>query len=259
MNNSRSIRTMWDQLAEVLSKPPIVRAIEALRAWCELADVRTALLAMHEWATVDSCLQGYRERWQQQGIPISLKEAEYALHCLGYAVFNEQVEPGQYLTHKLGKDPSKELIVSYIEHAECKAPYWDALAAYKEPHGTNAPALLSEWPPSGAKRPKGKGRPPRWMFRDEVLIPEAIRKLKGCGLPVTSASGLSIAAAVARVFGLTERNVAAIWESAPSRFDKRSRQRYSNHPCHICGKPKVPMYRESRDDFRCKDCAPPLC
>lgn len=51
---------------------PVVRVIEALRA-------------LREWATVDSRLQEHRERWEQNGIPISVEEAEYALRCLGYA------------------------------------------------------------------------------------------------------------------------------------------------------------------------------
>ena len=41
---------------------PVVRVIEALRA-------------LREWATVDSRLQEHRERWEQNGIPISVEEA----------------------------------------------------------------------------------------------------------------------------------------------------------------------------------------
>ena len=233
---------------------PVVRVVGALQAWAEQPKVRTALLAIHELATVDSRLQGYRERWEQKGIPISVKEAERTLRCLGYATFNEPVEPSQYLAYKLENTSSEEMIARYIEHAESKVFYWDALIAYKESHGGDVLPMLSEWPPKGAKRPNGRGRPPQWKFRNEILIPKAIQKLEGCGLPVTSADGSSIAAAAARVFGLSARNVATIWESTPNRSGKHSRQRYSNQPCHMCGHPKVPMWRAQRIDFRCDHC-----
>ena len=237
---------------------PIVRVSRALRAWAEQPEVRAALLAFQEWATVDSRLQEHRERWEQKGIPIRVEEAEYALRCLGYAAFNKPVELRQYLAHELENTPSEEVIARYIEHAESKARYWDALIAYKESHGGDVSPMLSEWPPKGAKRPNGRGRPPQWVFRNEILIPKAIRKLEGCELPVTSADGRpSIAAAVARVFGLTERNVAAIWESTPNRSGKHSRQRYSNQPCHVCGRPKVPMWRAQQGNFRCEHCHRP--
>ena len=209
---------------------------------------------MCEWATVDSRLQGYRARWAQGGVPISLEEAEYALCCLGYAAFNEPVEPIQYLVSTLGKTPSEDVIAGFIERAESKAPYWDTLKAYKESRGGDISPMLSEWPPNGAKRPNGSGRPRRLIFRDEVLIPKAIRKLEGCGLPVTSIHGPSIAVAVARVFGLSERNVARIWESAPNRSDKSSR--YRDQPCQKCGCLKVPTYRYHRGEFLCAGCLP---
>ena len=243
----------WEALAE----SPVVRAFEALCAWAEQPEGRAVLLAIHEWATVDCRLQEHRRRWEQEGIPISAEEAEYALRCLGWAAFNEQVEPAQYLAPTLENNPSEEVFAKYIERAKSEAPYWDALAAYKESHGGDVLPMLSEWPSKGVKRPHGRGRPRRWIFRDEVLIPEAIRKLEGCGLPVTSEDGRpSIAAAVARVLGLTERNVAAIWESAPNRSDKHSRRRYSNQLCHKCGRPRVPMYRHWQCEFLCKVCLP---
>ena len=80
---------------------PVVRAIGVLRAWAEQSQVHAVLLAIYEWATVDSRLQAHRERWEQKGIPISVTEAENALSCLGYAAFNEPVEPAQYLVDKL--------------------------------------------------------------------------------------------------------------------------------------------------------------
>ena len=43
----------------------IVRVSRALRAWAEQPEVRAALLALQEWATVDSRLQEHRERWEQ--------------------------------------------------------------------------------------------------------------------------------------------------------------------------------------------------
>lgn len=251
---TRNSAVWWAWLVEAMS--PVVRALEALRAWAAQPEGRAVLLAVHEWATVDCRLQEHRRRWKQEGIPISTEEAEYALRCLGWAAFNEQVEPAQYLTQTLENNPSEAVFASFIERAESEAPYWDALASYKESHGGDILPMLSKWPSKGAKRPHGRGRPRRWIFRDEVLIPEAIQKLEGCGLPVTSASGPSITAAVGRTFGMTERNVAAIWESAPNRSDKHSRQRYSNQPCHKCGRPKVPMYRHCRCEFLCEVCLP---
>ena len=237
---------------------PVVRVIEALRLWAERPEGRAAMLAFREWATVDIRLQEHRERWEQNRIPISVEEAEYALRCLGYAAFNKPVERSQYLAHELENAPGEEVIARYIEHAESKACYWDALMAHKESHGSDVPPMLLEWPPEGAIRPNARGRPPQWTFRNEVLIPQAIQKLEGCGLPVTSAEGRpSIAAAVARVFGLTERNVAAIWEATPNRSSKHSRQRYSNQPCRMCRRPKVPTWRARHGDFRCKECHRP--
>ena len=253
-----SIRTLGDCLAEALAESPLVRAIKALRTWAKRPEVRAVMLGILEWANVDSRLQGHRERWEREGTPISVKEAEYALRCLASATFNKQVEPAQYLKHKLEETPNEAVIARYIEHAESESLYWDALVAYKESHGGDTSPMLSEWPLKGAKRPSGRGRPPRWKFRDEVLIPEAIQKLEGCGLPVTSKDGPSIAATVAGVFSLTESNVARIWESAPNRSDKRSRQRYSSQPCHMCGDLKVPMYRAGRNLFECNRCTPPI-
>ena len=190
---------------------------------------------------------------------MTLQEAEHALHCLRYAAFNEQVDPVRYLVHELGKTPNEDAIRRYIHLAESKAIYWDALAAYKGAltQGSEGYQLmLSSWPPEGAKRPNARGRPPRWIFRNENLIPKAIQKLAACGLPVTSHEGDSLAKAVANVFGLTERHVAAIWEAAPTRVDKHSRQRYADQPCSMCGNVKVSTWRAKRDDFRCERCAP---
>lgn len=253
---SKNFSAWRDRLIEAVS--PVVRVMEALRAWSERPEARAAMLEFREWATVDSRLQQHRERWEQDGIPISVEEAEYALRCLRYAAFNQPVEPRQYLAHELNNTPSDEMIARYIEHAESKVHYWDALMAYKEARGGNVSPLLLKWPPKGAKRPSGRGRPPRWTFRNEVLIPKAIQKLEGCGLPVTSADGgPSIAVAVARVFGLTARNVAAIWESTPNRSGKHSRQRYSNQPCRVCGCLKVPLWRAQQGNSRCERCQRP--
>ena len=92
----------------------IVRVSRALRAWAEQPEVRAALLALQEWATVDSRLQEHRERWEQKDIPIRVEEAEYALRCLGYAAFNKPVELGQYLAHELENTPSEEVIARGI-------------------------------------------------------------------------------------------------------------------------------------------------
>ena len=137
----------WEALAE----SPVVRAFEALCAWAEQPEGRAVLLAIHEWATVDCRLQEHRRRWEQEGIPISAEEAEYALRCLGWAAFNEQVEPAQYLAPTLENNPSEEVFAKYIERAKSEAPYWDALAAYKESHGGDVLPMLSEWPSKGVK------------------------------------------------------------------------------------------------------------
>ena len=190
---------------------------------------------------------------------MTLQEAEHALHCLRYAAFNEPVDPVRYLVNELGEAQNADAIRSYIALAESRAIYWDALAAYKSklPPGSEAgQPQLSNWPPEGTKRPNARGRPPRWIFRNEKLIPKAIQKLAGCGLPVTSHEGDSVAKAVANVFGLTERHVAAIWEAAPTRTDKHLRRRYADQPCGMCGNSKVPTWRGRRNDFRCERCAP---
>ena len=242
---------------------PAVRALSAalgsFNAWAARPDVQVTLRAIYDWVTVDSRLQAYRERWESEGIPMTLQEAEYALHCLRYAAFNESVDPVRYLVHKLGETPSEDAIRRYIDLAESKAIYWDALAEYKRAltQGSEGyQSMLSSWPPEGAKRPNAGGRPPRWIFRNETLIPKAIQKLSGCGLPFTSHEGDSLAKAVANVFDLTERHVAAIWEDAPTRADKHSRKRYANQPCRMCGDAKVSTWRAKRDDFRCERCAP---
>ena len=269
---TKSIRTVGNRLSKALeavyapfavSELPAVRtlseALDNFRAWAERPEVRATLLALREWATVDVRLQEYRQRWESQRVPISVDEAKYELHCLMYAAFNEQVDPVRYLVHKLGEAPSEEELGEYFKRAESKRIYWDALEAYKESlgqEGRGMPSVLLGWPPRGAERPNGGGRPRGWIFRDQDLIPKSIQKLEGCGLPVTSADGPSIAAAVADVFSLTERNVAAIWESAENRCNKRSRQRYFSKPCNMCGRPKVPKWRAARDDFRCVHCAP---
>ena len=121
------------------------------------------------------------------------------MHCLMYARFNKQVEPVQYLMDDLGETPREDMIARYIKHAESKALYWDALEAYKESliqGGRKIPPVLSGWSPKDTKRPDGRGRPLRWIFRDEKLIPENIKKLEGCGLripvKVITDSGLNV-------------------------------------------------------------------
>ena len=173
MKTNASAPSLWDLLVEIGRS--VVRVTEALYTWAERPEVRKGLIAVCEWATVDSRLQGYRERWAQDGVPISLEEAEYALHCLGYAAFNEQVEPIQYLMSTLVKTPSEDAVAGVIERAESKAPYWDALMAYKESRGSDISPMLSEWPPNGVERQNGRGRPRRWIFRDDVLIPKRRR------------------------------------------------------------------------------------
>ena len=260
----RMSRTVGEVLIETLeAKYPQIGALSAMlrafRNWVARPEVKAILLAMREWAFVDDRLPEYRRRWESEGIPLSVEETRYALHCLMYARFNKQVEPVQYLMDDLGETPREDMIARYIKHAESKALYWDALEAYKESliqGGRKIPPVLSGWSPKDTKRPDGRGRPLRWIFRDEKLIPESIRKLEGCGLPVTSRNGPSIAAVVADVFGLSRRNVAAIWESAPTRFGKRSRQAHGDQPCRMCRQPSVPIWRAQRGDFWCKRCVP---
>ena len=259
-----SIRTVGEVLMEALEAwYPQIGALSAtlcaFRTWANRPEVSAALLAIREWALVEDRLQEYRWRWESEGITISAEEATYALHCLMYAAFNEQVEPVQYLVHDLGESPGEDAIEKHIKRAKSTALYWDALTLHKQSlieGGKEVPPVLSGWPPKGMKRPDGRGRPPRWIFRDEELIPETIQKLDGCGLPVTSRDSPSIVGAVAEVFGLSERNVRAIWESAPNRSGKRTRYTYGNRPCRMCGQPSVPTWRAQRDEFWCKRCVP---
>ena len=250
------------RLRPLIESPPVralSAALDSFNAWAARPDVQATLRAIYDWVTVDSRLQAYRERWESEGIPVTLQEAEHALHCLRYAAFNEQVDPVRYLVHELGETPSEDAVRRYIHLAESKAIYWDALAEYKcalTQGSEGYQPLPSSWPPEGAKRPNASGRPPRWIFRNENLIPEAIQKLSGCGLPVTSHEGDSLAKAVANVFDLAARHVAAIWEVASTRADKRSRKRYASQPCRMCGDVKVSTWRAKRDDFRCERCAP---
>ena len=259
-----SIRTVGEVLMETLeARYPqfgaLPATLNAFRTRANRPEVSAALLAMREVALIDDRLGEYRQRWEFEGIPISAQEATYALHCLMYAVFNEPVDPVQYLIHDLGETPSEDAIAKYIYRAKSSALYWDALTMHKEfltEDDQEVPPVLSGWPPKGAKRPEGRGRPPRWIFRDEELIPESIQKLEGLGLPVTSRDGPSIVAVVAEVFGLSKRNVRAIWESAPNRSSKRTRDPYGNQPCRMCGQLSVPTWRTQRADYWCKRCVP---
>ena len=75
--NSTSISRMEKTLlAFIEAVRPLVRVIEALRAWSEQTEVRAVLLAFNEWGTVDSRLEGYRERWSQEGVPITAYSAD---------------------------------------------------------------------------------------------------------------------------------------------------------------------------------------
>ena len=107
-------------------------------------------------ALIDDRLQGYRRRWESEGIPISVEEATYALHCLMYAAFSEPVEPVQYLVHDLGETPSEDTIAKYIKHAKFTALYWDALTLHKQfliEGGKEVRQCFRVGPPKGAIRP----------------------------------------------------------------------------------------------------------
>ena len=216
-------------------------------------ELRPLFFAIHELATGDERLRKYRQRWEFEGIAMTVAEAEYELICSVIASFNEQVDPAEHLLHVVGKDPGEGEIQRYIKCAESKALYWDALAAYKGSRSDgDVPSLLSDWPSTSAQRPSGRGRPPRWIFRNEVLIPEAIRKLEGCGMPVTSKDGPSISAAVAAVFKVSESTVADAWRDAPNRT-RHSRER--TVPCVRCGT-SIPKFLADRHRSLCTKCRP---
>lgn len=275
-STTRSTSTVGERLAEALglsfrlshslralSESPAVRRLsetfDALQKWAKQPEVRAVFDALRDIATVDERLHTYRLRWQTERVPVSIHEAKYALLCLAHASFDEPVNAADYLAHELGKAPIDETLAQYIRFARHSPDHWDALAQYRQTllqSNRDIPDALSNWP-NRPRPPSRQGRPPKCWFRDRVLIPEAIRKLEGCGLPVTSAEGPCIAEAVADVFGLEMRNVAAIWERAPGRSEKRSRSRFSEVPCVLCGATSVPTWRASRFDFRCQTCAPP--
>ena len=250
------------QVRRALSESPAMRrlseSLEALEKWAEQPEVRAAFNALRDIATVDERLQAYRRRWETEQIPISILEAKHALLCLAYASFDEPVDAAEFLAHELGNAPDDEALAQYIEIA-CHSPeHWDALAQYRQTllqTNGEVPAALATWP-NRPRPPSRRGRPPKRWFRDRILVPEAIRKLKGCGMHVTSAEGPCIAVAVADVFDLQTRNVAAIWERAPGRSEKRSRTLYADEPCVLCGAPTVPKWRAARFNCRCLKCAP---
>ena len=255
------LRSALSQALRVLSESPAVHrlseTINALQKWAEQPEVQAAFNALRDIATVDERLREYRRRWERERIPISIDEAKHALLCLAYASFDEPVHAAEYLAHELGKAPSDEALAQFIGSAHHSPDHWDALAQTRQEllqANGEVPAALSNWP-NRPRPPSRQGRPPKQWFRDRVLIPEAIRELEGCGLPVTSAEGPCIAEAVADVFGLQARNVAAIWERAPERSEKRSRSPYSETPCVLCGAAVMPKWRASRSDFRCRSCA----
>lgn len=262
MAEALGLRFPLSQLLRALSESPAVRrlseSLDALEKWAEQPEVRAGFNALRDIATVDERLKGYRRRWETERIPISIHEAKHALLCLAYASFDEPVDAAEYLAHELGKAPSDKALAQYIEAARHSPEHWDALAQYRQTllqTNGRVPAALANWP-NRARPPSRQGRPPKRWFRDRVLVPEAIRKLEGCGMPVTSAQGPCIAEAVAEVFDLQPRNVAAIWERAPGRSEKRSRTLYAEDPCVLCGAPTVPKWRAARFDCRCLKCTP---
>ena len=275
-STTRSATTVGETLAEALgvgfpisqalralSESPAVRRLsetfDALQKWAEQPDVRAVFSALRDIATVDERLRAYRRRWETERVPVSIHEAKHALLCLAYASFDEPVETADYLAYELGNAPTDEALAQYIQSAHHSPDHWDALTQYRQTllqSNDEVSAALSNWP-NRPRPPSRQGRPPKRWFRDRVLIPEAIRKLEGCGLPVTSAEEPCIAEAVADVFGLKMRNIAAIWERAPGRSEKRSRSRFSELPCVLCGVASVPTWRASRLDFLCQTCAPP--
>ncbi len=256
------LRFPLSQALRALSESPAVRrlseSLDALQKWAEQPEVREGFNALRDIATVDERLRAYRRRWETERVSISIHEAKHALLCLAYASFDEPVDAAEYLAHELGKAPSDEALAQYIGSARHSPDHWDALAQYRQTllqANGGVPAALSNWP-NRPRPPSRQGRPPKRWFRDRVLVPEAIRKLEGCGLLVTSAEGPCIAEAVADVFDLQVRNVAAIWERAPGRSEKRSRTLHAEAPCVLCGAASVPKWRAARFDLRCQNCAP---
>ena len=256
------LRFPLSQVRRALSESPAVHrlseSLEALEKWAKQPEVRAGLNALRDIATVDERLRAYRRRWETERIPISILEAKHALLCLAYASFDEPVDAAEYLAYELGKAPNDEALTQYIETARHSPEHWDALAQFRQTllqANDGVPAALANWP-NRPRPPSRQGRPPKRWFRDRILVPEAIRKLEGCGMPVTSAEGPCIAVAVAEVFDLQARNVAAIWERAPGRSEKRSRTVCAEDPCVLCGALTVPKWRAARFDCRCLKCAP---
>ena len=110
-------------------------------------------------------------------------------------------------------------------------------------------------------RPQGRHDPTSTAARNERIY-TLLHLFQGCGLPVTSLAGQSLAGAMSEATGIPERTIASVWEEAPSllRGDKRSRKRFADVPCARCGCLKVPVWRACRGDYNplCDQCSPTL-
>ena len=71
-------------------------------------ELRPLFFAIHEWATGDERLRKYRQRWELEGIAMTVAEAEYELICSVIASVSEQVDPAEHLLYvRSGKTRAK--------------------------------------------------------------------------------------------------------------------------------------------------------
>ena len=128
-------------------------------------------------------------------------------------------------------------------------------------------------------RPRGRHNP-RLTLRRNAYIVTMLLELEGCGLPVTSSGGNSLAGALAEALGERERTIRDVWSEFPLRESQLNdalpaelrlpesliRRRRNPDPekpriapdvhCARCGKAgKVPVYRAREGGSRvCTDC-----
>ena len=90
--------------------------------------------------------------------------------------------------------------------------------------------LLND-PSNRVKRPPGQYDPGANMLRDTAIV-YVLSELQGCGLPVTSRDGESLAGALAKAWGIHKSTIANVWRDAEPR--QAGKQRRSRR-CARCG------------------------
>ena len=134
------------------------------------------------------------------------------------------------------------------------------------------PILARERP---VTRPRGRHNPAINDGRD-LFIRSCIEALEGCGLPVTSGAGDSLAGALAEAFQVSESTIRKVWKEwqlrepcvndampagfrMPERLIRRPREYFAvDVRCADCGKTgKVPKHRARKGESRvCLRCLP---